>query len=152
MLMMLCRQKVTKQSKMCGFSTTIIENSTLLYLRAMKIFLAETGTTRLQLQFQQSFLHYVPCHDATPWNWSKTAIIKISRPRAFKWGITCPNSTTRTTKPFLIDCWCCRMRVGVRAAVSIDIVQNSMSMVLYTVVFQLQNGRSCSHYTLSQKK
>ena len=55
MLMMLCRQKVTKQSKMCGFSTTMIENSTLLYLRAIKIFLVETGTTRQQLQFQQSF-------------------------------------------------------------------------------------------------
>ena len=37
----------------------------LQYLRAMNIFLAETGITRLKLQFQQSFLHYIPCHDAT---------------------------------------------------------------------------------------
>ena len=31
----------------------------------MKVFLAETDTTRLQLQFQQSFLNYIPCYDAT---------------------------------------------------------------------------------------
>ena len=66
--MTLCRQKETKQGKMCGFLTTIIENSAFAIFTRYEIFLAETGTTRLQLQFQQSFSHYVPCHDATSWN------------------------------------------------------------------------------------
>ena len=43
MLMMLCRQKVTKQGRMCGFSTKIIKTVCLQYLRAMKLFLAEIG-------------------------------------------------------------------------------------------------------------
>ena len=30
----------------------------------MENFPAESGTTRLQLQFQESFFYYVPCHDA----------------------------------------------------------------------------------------
>ena len=68
MLKVICRQKVIKLGKMCAFLTKIIENSAFQYLRAMKFFLAETGTTKLQLQFQQSFLHYVRCHNATSWN------------------------------------------------------------------------------------
>ena len=32
--------------------------------------------------------------------WSKTEIILIGRPGTFKWGITCPNWTARTTKPW----------------------------------------------------
>ena len=97
MLMTLCRQKVTKQGKMRSrFELKIV---LLQYLRTMNFFPAETVTTRLQLQFQHSFLHDVSCHDAASWNWSKTEIIKISRSIAFKWGITCPNWATGTTKP-----------------------------------------------------
>ena len=59
-LMTLRRQKVTEQGKMCMFSTKIIENRALQYLRIMKNFPAVIGSTRLQLQLQQSFLHYVP--------------------------------------------------------------------------------------------
>ena len=87
MLMTLCRQKVTKQGKMRRFELKIV---LLQYLRSMNVFPAETVTTRLQLQFQHSFLRYVPCHDATSWNWSKTEIIKVSWPWVLKWGITGP--------------------------------------------------------------
>ena len=69
MLTALCRQKVTKQGKMCRFSTTIIENTTFAIFTHYELFSAETGTMRLQLRFQKSFSHFVPRHDATSWNW-----------------------------------------------------------------------------------
>ena len=70
MLMTLFRQKVTQQGKIYGFSTTVFENSAFAILRRYEVFLAETGTTRLQLQFQQSFLpmsHVMTqCHGIDP--------------------------------------------------------------------------------------
>ena len=47
------RQKVTEQGKMCGFSRTRVENSAFAIFPRYQSFLAETGNTRLQLQFQQ---------------------------------------------------------------------------------------------------
>ena len=97
-LMTLCCQKVTKQGKMCGFLTTIIENS------AFVIF------TRYEKFFSRSWYHKATAPISTiiftlcpSWrnvmeliqNW----YIKISRPKAFKCCKTCPKWTTRTTKP-----------------------------------------------------
>ena len=98
MLLTLCRQKVTKQGKMCEFSKTMTENIAFAIFTRYEKFSSRNWYLRLQLQFQQSFSHHVSCHDITSWNLSKTDIIKIRRPRAFKWGINCPNWTTRTTK------------------------------------------------------
>ena len=53
MLMTSYRQKVTEQGQICGFSRTRVENSAFAIFPRYQSFLAETGTTRLQLQFQQ---------------------------------------------------------------------------------------------------
>ena len=56
MSMMSCRRKVTKLGRMGWFLTRLIEIVGLLqYLHPMIISPAQTGTTRSQLQFQQSF-------------------------------------------------------------------------------------------------
>ena len=58
-LMTLCRQKVTEQGKMSRFRQGSFKTVLLQYLCTMRILTAQTGTTRLQLQFQQSFSQYV---------------------------------------------------------------------------------------------
>ena len=52
-----------------------------------KLLYAQTDTTNLRLNFQQSLLHYKQWNYVASWNWSKTEIIKISRPRAFKLNV-----------------------------------------------------------------
>ena len=95
--MTLRRQKVTEQGKMCMFSTKIIENRALQYLRIMKNFPAVIGSTRLQLQLQQSFLHYVPMA------WRNVIELTINwdnqNQQANSFQMTSPNWSTKTTKP-----------------------------------------------------
>ena len=49
--MKLCDQRVTKQGKMFGFSTRLIENSAFAIFKRYENFASTTGTTRLQFHF-----------------------------------------------------------------------------------------------------
>ena len=99
MLMTSCRQKVTRQGKMCGFSTTIIEISAFAIFRRYENFSNRNWYHKATAPISTVLITLCPMSWRKVMKLIQNEIIKISRPLAFKWVITCPNWTTGTTKP-----------------------------------------------------
>ena len=76
------------------------------------------------------------------WNWSKPVIIKIDGSRPFKWGTTCPNRTTKTTKSYP-KCWPFKWQVWTFLTLCSAIVATSRNVWAWKI---LLSGISESDY------